>query len=85
MAQKLDPTCALCFWGEALVLGPNINVPMMPAPPLGRASGARRAGRRRQREAERALIAALAALFRTRRSTRAARRRSAADAMAALS
>ncbi|MFO1316805.1 MAG: tetratricopeptide repeat protein [Burkholderiales bacterium] len=29
-AQKLDPQCALCFWGEALVLGPNINVPMMP-------------------------------------------------------
>jgi tetratricopeptide (TPR) repeat protein len=29
-AQKLDPGCALCFWGEALILGPNINVPMMP-------------------------------------------------------
>jgi len=29
-AQKEDPRCALCFWGEALVLGPNINVPMMP-------------------------------------------------------
>src|SRR4030095_28708 len=29
-AQKLDPRCALCFWGESLVLGPNINVPMMP-------------------------------------------------------
>ena len=29
-AQKLDPQCAMCFWGEALVLGPNINVPMMP-------------------------------------------------------
>jgi tetratricopeptide (TPR) repeat protein len=29
-AQKFDPNCALCFWGEALVLGPNINVPMMP-------------------------------------------------------
>jgi tetratricopeptide (TPR) repeat protein len=29
-AQKLDPGCAACFWGEALVLGPNINVPMMP-------------------------------------------------------
>jgi len=29
-AQKIDPDCALCFWGEALVLGPNINVPMMP-------------------------------------------------------
>ncbi len=27
-AQKLDPTCAMCFWGEALVLGPNINAPM---------------------------------------------------------
>lgn len=29
-ARKLDPHCALCFWGEALVLGPNINVPMGP-------------------------------------------------------
>jgi len=27
-AQKLDPSCAMCFWGEALVLGPNINLPM---------------------------------------------------------
>lgn len=25
-AQTLDPTCAMCFWGEALALGPNINV-----------------------------------------------------------
>lgn len=25
-AQKLDPNCAMCFWGEALALGPNINV-----------------------------------------------------------
>lgn len=29
-AQKVDPNCALCYWGEALILGPNINVPMMP-------------------------------------------------------
>jgi tetratricopeptide (TPR) repeat protein len=29
-AQKIDPACALCYWGEALVLGPNVNVPMMP-------------------------------------------------------
>ena len=29
-AQRLDPGCALCFLGEALVLGPNINVPMAP-------------------------------------------------------
>jgi len=25
-AQALDPTCAMCFWGEALATGPNINV-----------------------------------------------------------
>lgn len=25
-AQTLDPSCAMCFWGEALALGPNINV-----------------------------------------------------------
>jgi len=29
-AQKLDPECAMCAWGEAWVLGPNINAPMMP-------------------------------------------------------
>ena len=27
-AEKLDTHCAMCFWGEALVLGPNINLPM---------------------------------------------------------
>ena len=25
-AQVLDPDCAMCFWGEALAIGPNINV-----------------------------------------------------------
>ena len=25
-AQTLDPSCAMCFWGEALATGPNINV-----------------------------------------------------------
>jgi len=29
-AQKLDPKLAMAWWGEALVLGPNINAPMMP-------------------------------------------------------
>jgi tetratricopeptide (TPR) repeat protein len=29
-AQARDPSCAMCFWGEAYILGPNINVPMMP-------------------------------------------------------
>jgi tetratricopeptide (TPR) repeat protein len=27
-AAKLDPNCAICHWGVALVLGPNINVGM---------------------------------------------------------
>lgn len=25
-AERLDPECAMCYWGEALALGPNINV-----------------------------------------------------------
>jgi tetratricopeptide (TPR) repeat protein len=29
-AQRLDPNCALCFWGEAMAHGPNINAPMDP-------------------------------------------------------
>lgn len=27
-AAQLDPNCAMCHWGVALVLGPNINAPM---------------------------------------------------------
>lgn len=27
-AARLDPNCAMCYWGVALVLGPNINAPM---------------------------------------------------------
>lgn len=27
-AQAIDPDCAMCFWGEAWVLGPHINFPM---------------------------------------------------------
>src|SRR4051812_2420647 len=29
-AQRADPQCAMCYWGEAYVLGPNITVPMDP-------------------------------------------------------
>lgn len=28
-AAALDPGCSLCFWGVALTLGPNYNMPMM--------------------------------------------------------
>lgn len=30
-AARLDPDCAMAYWGHALVLGPNINAPMDPA------------------------------------------------------
>jgi len=29
-AARLDPDCAMAYWGMALVLGPNINMPMQP-------------------------------------------------------
>ena len=29
-AQAADPTCAMCYWGEAFALGPNINAAMPP-------------------------------------------------------
>jgi len=29
-AARRDPTCAICFWGAALSLGPNINLPAAP-------------------------------------------------------
>src|SRR5262249_62300914 len=88
MAQKLDPACAMCFWGEALVLGPNINVPMMPeayAPALAAMKQAQAlaggAG-----EKERALIAALAKRYTDdANADRAPLDGAYADAMAALS
>jgi hypothetical protein len=30
-AARLDPSCAMAYWGQALSLGPNINLPMDPA------------------------------------------------------
>src|SRR5262249_35342240 len=67
VAQKLDPDCAMCFWGEALVLGPNINLPMQEdaiAPAFAAAQKAKmlaaKAGPREQ-----ALIAALGVRYGT--------------------
>ncbi len=48
-AQRLDPECAMCFWGEALAIGPNINVTskgkaiMMPADRLSARAAVERA------------------------------------------
>jgi hypothetical protein len=29
-AARLDASCAMCYWGQALALGPHINAPMAP-------------------------------------------------------
>ena len=29
-AARIDPKCAMCWWGVGLTLGPNINLPMDP-------------------------------------------------------
>jgi tetratricopeptide (TPR) repeat protein len=61
-AQKHDPDCAMCAWGEALVLGPNINAPME-ADAVAPAIAAVRKARENSAPAsarEQALIAAIA-------------------------
>ena len=63
-ATTLDPTCAICFWGVGLALGPNINAPM--GPEAGReAYEAVRAAQTLATgsELEKALIAALATRY----------------------
>lgn len=64
-AQKLDPDCAMCFWGEALVLGPNVNMPMIEeavAPAFAAAQKARALAAKAS-PPEQALIAALSARY----------------------
>ena len=64
-AQKLDPECAMCFWGEALVLGPNINLPMQDdavAPAFAAAEKARGLSPKASAR-EQALIAAVATRY----------------------
>jgi tetratricopeptide (TPR) repeat protein len=61
-AARLDPGCAMCYWGIALALGPNINLPME-APAEREAYAAVREALRRAPGAsprERAYIGALA-------------------------
>jgi len=31
-AAELDPRCAICYWGVALTVGPNYNLPMVAEP-----------------------------------------------------
>jgi tetratricopeptide (TPR) repeat protein len=65
-AAQIDPDCAMCFWGVALTVGPNYNLPMMAEP---RAKVAWEALQQAQRKADhaapvdRALIEALGARY----------------------
>ena len=43
-AQRLDPACAMCAWGEAMALGPNINAPMDSAAGVAAHAAVKRAG-----------------------------------------
>lgn len=65
-AAELDPKCASCFWGVALTLGPNYNMPLM-AEPRARAGwealGKAQANAAAATPVEQALIAALAKRF----------------------
>lgn len=66
-AAQLDPGCALCYWGVALTVGPNYNLPFMAQP---RAQAAWEALQQAQRTAsqatpvEQALVGAVARRYR---------------------
>ena len=64
-AQQLDPKCAMCFWGEAYVLGPNINVPMdeKAAAPAAAAAAKARELAGQSRPSEQMLIEAISARY----------------------
>ncbi len=64
-AQIIDPHCAICAWGEALVLGPNINIPMgaEAVEPAFAAISKARALASKASGKERALITALATRY----------------------
>lgn len=61
-ALTLEPTCAMCWWGEALAHGPNINAPITPDANALALQAIARAGELSARvtPTERALIMALA-------------------------
>lgn len=60
-AARLDPDCAMCVWGQALVLGPNINLPMpAEAAAPAHAFAQRALAMKGKAPADRALIEALA-------------------------
>ena len=82
-AARLDPRCAMAYWGQALVLGPNINVPMAPEDEPTAYELAQKAVSLKATATprERAYIDAVAQRYSGRKEDRAARDRAYADAM----
>jgi tetratricopeptide (TPR) repeat protein len=64
-AARLDPDCAICWWGVAVALGPNINLPMPDdaVAPAWRALERARALEPKASASEREWIEALAARY----------------------
>src|SRR5574341_1522003 len=64
-AQRLDPTCAMCWWGEAYAWGPNINNAMDSASGVAAYAAAQQATARlgNASPVEQALIRAVAARY----------------------
>lgn len=85
-AARLDPDCAMAYWGEALVLGPNINAPMNPEHEADAYRLAQKALALKAKvsEREQAYIEALAQRYSGRAEDRAKRDRAYADAMRTL-
>jgi tetratricopeptide (TPR) repeat protein len=86
-ALSLDPTCAMCAWGKATALGPNINLPLGPAAAEDAYEAAQQALAlsKHATPVERELIAAVAARYTPSSSAdRAALDREYANAMRAV-
>jgi len=82
-AARLDPSLAMAYWGQALVLGPNINAAMEPTDEAPAYEAMQKAVSLEAGASprERAFIDALAARYSGQRDDRAARDRAYAGAM----
>ena len=85
-AARLDPQCAMAYWGHALVLGPNINAPMNPEDEPKARELAQRAVSLKAHASprERAYIEAVSQRYTGRAEDRAKANRAYADAMRKL-
>jgi tetratricopeptide (TPR) repeat protein len=85
-AARLDPDCAMAYWGQALVLGPNINAPMDPEKEQEAYELSRKALSLKSRatDREQGYIDALSQRYSGRAEERKERDRAYADAMRRL-